>query len=90
MSKNHKPRLLWNYIQRVTKDAPQSRQVADRWNLFKNLRDALRKRLDQKYSSLKAVRNEIIESVPNSETVLRAIEKPRHKIRRLNNRNLKR
>ena len=46
------------YIQGATKGAPDATQVADRWHLLKNLREALERLLQQKPASLKAAASE--------------------------------
>lgn len=43
------------YVNSAAESAPQARQVADRWHLLKNLREAVERLFDRKYGALKEV-----------------------------------
>jgi transposase-like protein len=49
----------------VKKGAPQAQQVADRYHLLVNLRDALKKLMDRKQACLPEVEEEIAEAIPH-------------------------
>ena len=57
------------YIDGITQGAPQAQQVADRWHLLQNLREALERLLDQHSACLYAAANEpavpILEPAPS-------------------------
>jgi transposase len=55
------------YIDGVTQGAPQAQQVADRWHLLQNLREALERLLDQHSACLYAAANEPVAPVVEPE-----------------------
>jgi transposase len=55
------------YIEGATRGAPQAQQVADRWHLLQNLREALERLLDQHSACLYAAANEPAALVPELE-----------------------
>jgi transposase len=54
-----------SYAQAVKKGAPQAQQVADRYHLLVNLRDALKKLMERKQACLPEVEEEIADAIPH-------------------------
>jgi transposase len=64
------------YAEGARLGAPQAQQVADRWHLIRNLSEALTHCFEQHTPELQAVWNEVISSVPQTESAAVTVSRP--------------
>lgn len=64
------------YQEGATRGAPQAQQVADRWHLLKNLREALERSLQRVYDSLKPLGKSLAQNDPEPSTPLELPPEP--------------
>src|SRR5262249_12997124 len=55
-----------SYTQAATEGAPQAKQVADRWDLLKNLREAMERLLERRHDAVQECLKAIMPAAPSS------------------------